>query len=224
MTQEPLENARFGQEQSLAEAIPSHGANTAANGVTHQVIAAPTLSQDSVDASPELEASSSTNTSNTCACIVCLGIGTTDCSSHGPLHCTFAGCDWVIERYGRVAQQHMQRNHVRDHYCRQVSPLVWKFVCPIEPCRYKSKRWPDLQRHTTAKHCKDLDKLACSVIGCKYHGEGNGFTRKDKFIAHYKSMHQGQKVPGKAVRAIRPAPASSHGEASGSSSMGAQGE
>lgn len=227
MTQEPLQSASYGHAQPLAEAVPSHGANTAANGVTNQDIAVPIPSQAGADTPSSGQVLSSTSLSKKCACILCLGIGTIDYANPGPLHCHFASCSWV-----KILRDHVWLRcldydkyfiHVKTHYRQEPNNQCTPFVCPVEPCRFKSKRWSDLSRHTTAKHCDNPAKFACSVIGCKYNGEGNGFTRKDKLIAHYKNMHHGQKVPGQAVRAIKPAPASHHAEASASSSMGAQG-
>lgn len=226
MTQEPLQSASYGHAQPLVEAVPSHGANTAANGVTNQVIAVPIPSQAGADTPSSGQALSSTSLSKKCACILCLGIGTIDYANPGPLHCHFGSCSWVTivqpAWYGWSSVSHSI--HEKTHYRQEPNNQCTPFVCPVEPCRFKSKRWQDLCRHTTAKHCDNPAKFACSVIGCKYNGESNGFTRKDKLIAHYKNMHHGQKVPDQAVRAIKPAPASHHAEASASSSMGAQGE
>lgn len=219
MTQTPLGSATFGHAQPLAEAIPGYsagGANTA-NDDTDQVTAACILPQDVVDTPSLGQESSSTNPSKECACMVCLGIGIFESNSRGPTPhlCHFAGCRWYP-----IPGDHRAK-HAKTHYRRGPKNSQTPFYCLVENCRFSSKRWSDLRRHTTAKHCNSPNTFACSVIGCKYHGEGNGFTRKDKLTAHYKNMHQGQKIPGQAARAIKPAPASSHAEASGSSSIGA---
>ena len=198
---------------SPAEAIPGYSANKA-NKDTNQVTAVPVPSPGGVDTPSSGQASSSTSPSEECTCIVCLAIGTLAVERDVLHNCRVASCNWTILYWRRHV-------HEQSHY--QQGPTT-PFSCLVENCRFSSKRWADLYRHTSAKHCLNPARFACSVIGCKYNGEGNGFTRKDKLISHYKNMHKGQKVPGQAVRAIKPAPASSHAEASGSSSMGAQGE
>ena len=234
MTPEPLEDASFGHDQPLAEAIPNHCANTA----NDQVTATPKCG---IDTPSFGQVPSSTSPSKECACIACLRVGIIDINNRGPYRCHFASCDWIPpiatlgERYGTyetysIWDHHWAEKdrsaHVRTHYQRGPNYLGTPFSCPVQNCRFSSKRWSALlYRHTTAKHCKNPPKFACSVIGCKYNGEGNGFIRKDKLTDHYKNMHQGQKVHGQTVRAIKPAPAPalplSHAEGSGSSSIGA---
>ena len=226
---------------SPEEAIPGYSANKA-NKDTNQVIALPVPSRGGVETSSSGQASSSTSPSEECACIVCLAIGTFNGALRGPYKCRVASCNWsasaesqypfittIIEQ--RVVHEifittitEQRVVHEQSHYRQGPTTFQTPFSCLVENCRFSSKRWPDLYRHTSAKHCLNPARFACSVIGCKYSGEGNGFTRKDKLTSHYNNMHKGQKVPGQAVRAIKPAPASSHAEASGSSSMGAQGE
>ncbi len=218
MTQEPLESATFGRAQPPAAAIPGYSANTAYEDTT-QVTAAPVSSQAGVDTPSSGQASSSTSSGQKCACLACLGIGTYKPTSVAPYGCRFASCNWR-SRYYYVS-------HEKSHYQRDPKDSQSPFSCLIENCRFSSKRWSDLLRHTGAKHCNNPTKFPCSVIGCKYNGEGNGFIRKDKLKDHYKNMHQGQRVPGQPMRAIEPASASSRVEASGSrsiTSMGAQGE
>ena len=225
MTQEPLESATFGQAQSPAEAIPGYSANTA-NEDTTPVTPAPVSSQAAVDTPSSGQASSSTSPGQRCVCLVCLEIGTYNHpTSVVPCLCRFVSCNWVHSRWSTNYLRIIQfLEHERTHYKPDPKGSQSPFSCLVEKCRFRSKRWSDLLRHTSAKHCSNPAMFTCSVIGCKYHGEGNGFTRKDKLTAHYKNMHQGQRVPGQAVRIIEPASALSHTEASGSSSMGAQEE
>ena len=234
VTQEPLEDASFAHAEPLAEAIPDHRANT----VNDQVTATPIPSQGGVDTPSFGQVPSSTSPSKECACIVCLRVGIIDINNRGPYRCHLMSCNWICwareadnayETYSTWAHQFSEKKrsaHEKTHYQRGPKDPETPFSCPVENCRFSSKRWSDLHRHTTAKHCKNPPKFACSVIGCKYNGEDNGFIRKDKLKDHYKNMHQGLKVPGQAVRAIKPAPAPFpyHAEASGSSSIGAQGE
>lgn len=135
--------------------------------------------------------------------------------------CRHAGCNVVGNSFTWEFACANRNIHEKTHYLSIPGDNKSSYACLIQNCRFSSKRWSDLHRHTTAKHCNNPAKFACSVIGCKYNGEGNGFTRKDKLKDHCKSMHQGQKIHGQAVRAIKPAPASSHAGASGSSSINA---
>ena len=224
MTQDPLESANFGHAQPLAEAIPGHSINQDTNQVTSAPVVVP--SQGDTDTPDPCQESSSTSPSKKCACIVCLGVGIIDPNRQGLHRCHLASCSWIANDasapYRHLLAERDRAAHEKTHYRPEnsQSPLS----CPTQNCRFTSKRWSDLHRHTSAKHCNNPTKFACSVMGCKYYGEGNGFIRKDKLTAHYKSMHQGQKVHGQAVRAIKPAPASFHAEASGSSSFGAYGK
>ena len=227
MTQESLESATLGHAQSPAEAIPGYSAAITANGDITPVTPAPVSSQVGVDIPSSGQASSSTSPSQKCACLLCLGISTYDSTSVGTWHCRFASCNWGYKNPSTGFKWWMnldRRKHEKTHYRLDPKLSQSTFSCPVENCRFSSKRWSDLLRHTSAKHCYNPAKFTCSVIGCKYNGEGNGFIRKDKLKDHYKNMHQGQRVPSQAVRAIEPASASSRVEASGSSSMGAQGE
>lgn len=225
MTQEPLPIAAFGHAQPLAEEIPGYSANNATDEGTTQVTTTPIPSHAGINASSLGQWSAGTDCRKKCGCIVCLGIGIFYSSDLDPHHCRFANCNWVYEGHsGWYWGARIRVPHEKTHHQRGPKNLQTPFSCLVGNCRYTSKRWPDLLRHTTHKHCNNPAKFACSVIGCKYNGEGNGFTRKDKLMDHCKSMHQGQKIPGKAVRAIRPAPASPYAEASGASNVSAQGE
>ena len=215
MTRSPLENATFRDAQSPAEVVPGCSANRP-NEDTNQVTTALTSAQDGVDALRSGQASSSTNGSKNCACIVCLEIGCRRSPDMNQFRCRIESCS--THSYGDLIGSHEKRHYQQDRMIRE-SP----FCCPVRNCRFSSKRWPDLYRHTTAKHCNNPVKFECSVMGCKYHGEGNGFTRKDKLTDHYRKMHRGQVVPGQVVRTLRPAPASSHAQASGSGSISALG-
>ena len=180
--------------------------------------------------------SSSKRTIKKCACLVCFGIGVVDEKSPEDTPCRF-NCGWLYDSYFDKACWVEQSNlaarivwiardraaHEQTHYWQGHKKSKPPFCCLIEHCRFSSRRWSDLIRHTTARHCKNPSKFVCSVIGCKYHGEGNGFTRKDKLTEHYRKMHQGQKVSGQVGRAIMPAPAAFQAEAQGSSSSGAYG-
>ncbi len=218
MTQSSPGTAISGHAQSLAEVVPGYSAKTADED-TNQSTPPSVLSQGDIDSPDSGQETSSIESGKECACIVCLEIGILDVDI--PYHCHFAGCNYngdPTTSWWRNMEKRDRAGHARSHY-RQIrgpkDPLS-PFYCPVEKCNFSSKRWPDLQRHTTAKHCSNPAKFSCSVIGCKYSGEGNGFTRKDKLTAHKRSMHQGQRSNGQAVRTLQAAPASSHPEASGS--------
>ena len=228
----PLGSANLRRAQFQAESIPDYSADSA-NEDTHAVTAAPMTLQDDANTPNSDQESLSISTAKNCACMVCLEIGVVDEKSPGDTPCHF-NCGWLYSEYydndywtrpnyqaQRMAWIAKNRAAHEKTHCRQ-DPQISRspFSCAVGNCRFSSKRWSDLIRHTTARHCKSPSKFVCSVIGCKYHGEGNGFTRKDKLTEHYRSMHQGQKVPGQAGRAIKPAPAAFHANAQGSSSSG----
>ena len=217
MTPEPLETATFGHAQPRGEAISGYGTNNVAGEGPTPVTTTPVSSLAGLE-TPTLGQESS---NKKCGCIVCHGIGIIDSELKGKpgrLRCRFASCNRLFEGYGT---RYVLPMHERTHYQRGPAKPRPPFSCLVEDCRFSSKRWSDFIRHTSTKHCNDPTKFACSVFGCKHNGEGNGFTRKDKLLDHFKSMHKGQKMQGKAVRALKPAPASSYAEASGSSSMSA---
>lgn len=219
MTQSSPENAISGHAQPLAEVVPGYSANTPTNEDTDQVATALTPAQG-IDSPGSGQECSSTNASKECACLVCLEIGIIDYDINDPEQCRFVGCKWVwcCNCLDHPWATGARDAHEKTHYRQGQGPKKNQpFHCLVENCRFNSKRWGDLQRHTTTKHCSDPVKFACSVIGCKHSGEGNGFTRKDKLKAHCESMHRGQRVPGQVARSLQPAPASSYAEASGSS-------
>ena len=222
LAQSSPESAGPGHAQPLAEVAPGYIVNEATEDAD-QLTAAPIPSQGGIDAPGVGQASSSTNLGKHCACIVCLSVGIYDSSNYGPEHCHFVNCNWTSYWPGSEYEGRYRAAHARTHYRQGQGPKKYQiFHCPVEDCRYSAKRWSDLRRHTTATHCNNPATFECSVMGCKYHGEGNGFTRKDKLTAHCRSMHNGQRVPGQAVRTLQPAPASSYAEASGSGSIAGQ--
>lgn len=235
MTRSSLDNATFGDAQPAAEVVPGCSANRP-NEDTNQVTTALTPAQDGSDALSSDQASSSNN-SKKCACIVCLGIGCSrlwggDRLDDGRIRCRVEDCNYTDGYYGNKYYDNYYiskysvldiSRHEKSHYTQDRKIDESPFCCPVKNCRFSTKRWTDLYRHTTATHCNNPAKFDCSVIECKYHGEGNGFTRKDKLTEHCRKMHRGQMVPRQVVRTLKPAPASSHAEASGSGSIGALG-
>ena len=218
MTPSSLENATFGDGQPPAEVVPGCSANRP-NEDTNQVTTALTSAQEGFDALSSGQASSNNN-SKKCACIVCLEIGSLPSKDDHGFRCRLEGCAFVAPHYIPTSLGWHEKRHYKQDFRTSGTP----FYCPVESCRFSTKRWTDLYRHTTAKHCNNPGKFECSVIGCQYHGEGNGFTRRDKLTDHCRKMHRGEKVPGQVVRTLKPAPASSHAEASGSGSIAALGK
>ena len=214
-----IEHSGVRQQSGVAAGVALGCSAKRPNEDIDQVTTALTSAQDVIDALSSGQASSSTNDSKDCACIVCLEIGCPHSRDNEGFRCHVEGCDYTGEFY---SHDHLSL-HEKSHYTQ--GPIIFEppYYCPVTNCRFSSKRWPDLCRHTTTKHCNNPVKFECSVIGCKYHGEGNGFTRKDKLTDHCRKMHRGQVVPRQVVRTLKPAPASFHAEASGSGSISALG-
>ena len=136
-----------------------------------------------------------------CSCIACLSVG-----AH-----TTTFKDWrdrgmscLLPHCNPSTGWHSVHLHERSHFHTANGDA---FRCLEPDCPFSSKRWPDLVRHYTVKHCTNPKKFRypCPVVWCKYSGE-NGFTRKDKLKSHYKNIHEGK--PGPAVkggRVIKPA-------------------
>ena len=139
-----------------------------------------------------------------CDCIVCLMTRQLGGSLTQYAHyfretgytCIIPGCSL---RFGWYLFDCAQ--HVKGHF-----RLNQQFVCKEEHCGFVTKRWADLQRHYTAKHCTNPQKATfpCPIPWCKYSGN-NGFARKDKFKSHYNNVHKGNNAPGKANRVMKPA-------------------
>ena len=220
MTQPSPESATSGPAQPLA---PSYNAKTS-NYDTNQLAAAQVPLQAAVDAPTSGQDSSSITPGESCTCIACHEKKVTH-DSDILYHCNFADCSWGSNTMENPCLRFLVAKcrlaHVRSHYRQDTNLTESPFLCPVQNCHYKSKRGADLARHTTAKHCNKPAKFECPEIGCKYNGEGNGFTRKDKLTAHKKAMHYGHKAAGQAVRALKPAPASAHAGALGPSSTAA---
>jgi len=138
-----------------------------------------------------------------CACISCVEIGwfshPMNYTYHGarnyqPSHyqCRYPGCP---EKKHFIDIAEHERSHFR---------VDGQYPCKEEHCKLTTKRWSDLKRHSSSKHCTSLKKpFPCPVLWCKYSGD-NGFARKDKLSSHFKTVHGGMSVPGKANRSIKP--------------------
>lgn len=131
-----------------------------------------------------------------CSCMVCLLIGVPGNWIEG-VCCRFKDCDFTTDIHAEYI------SHERDHYHGPGNPL---FRCVEQHCRFVTKRWPDLIRHNTVRHCTKPKQFACPVPWCKYSGD-NGFARKDKLRSHQRNVHQGDamSVATSNFRPIQPA-------------------
>lgn len=137
------------------------------------------------------------SSSHECACIACLSVGALKDWPDQGMSCRFPDCSYFTENHS----DHIL--HERDHFQKAGNAA---FRCVEQVYSFSSKRWPDLVRHYTVKHCTSPKKFQypCPVLWCKYSGS-NGFARKDKLKSHYKNIHEGKPGPVKAGRVIKPA-------------------
>ena len=141
-----------------------------------------------------------------CDCIRCLEVcirrepfSGLEYSSRSCWQCRVPNCDQTF-RWPSERNRHEGR-HFSDG---------GKYVCNAHVCTRSFKRWVDLIRHTSDKHCLNPQLHPCPELGCKYSGD-NGFRRKDKMMSHYKNAHEGKpKIflgrPAGIPQAILPAP------------------
>ena len=108
--------------------------------------------------------------------------------------CRFTGCQWTTTKgVFQVWAHETQRSHYGkpgDYRCREAN------------CKFITKRFGDLKRHCSSKHCIKPRNLKCPVLSCRYHQDG--FARKDKLDSHYQKVHGGKSQPGKPNQAIKP--------------------
>ncbi len=131
-----------------------------------------------------------------CSCMACLLIGVPGDWNEG-LCCRFKGCNFTTDIHAEYV------SHERDHYHEPGNPL---FHCVEQHCKFATKRWPDLIRHCTVRHCTKPKQFSCPVPWCKYSGD-NGFARKDRLRSHQRNVHQGfvTSIPSSTLRPIQPA-------------------
>ena len=132
--------------------------------------------------------------SRECSCITCVELGSrreimwnVDMYQY---ECRLSNCNFEAaigsqEKYPYAwAGEAAVRKHEKDHFRHE-----GQLRCIEDRCDYGAKRWPDLKRHYTSKHCLNpKTKFPCPEIGCKYGGD-NGFTRKDKLKSHRDKVH-----------------------------------
>ena len=116
--------------------------------------------------------------------------------------CRVTGCLWntkdTVTRYG-WSKIYAITLHERDHshYGKRGN---WR--CIEADCKFRSKRFTDLKRHASSKHCINPRTFECPDLNCKYHQQG--FTRKDKLNSHFQKVHGGKLQRGKPNQAIMP--------------------
>lgn len=91
--------------------------------------------------------------------------------------------------------------HEQYHYYKHT---YHGYRCPEQGCKYKTKSWSEMRRHTLSIHCQITPRYPCPEIGCHRHGD-NGFKREDKLNEHIRKVHTNRVAPGRAGRGIRPA-------------------
>lgn len=152
-----------------------------------------------------------------CTCAACLNgyacplhlimrVRNPDCSSW-IFGCRITGCEWNTKGAGRSYSG-------RSYYPTPLEELLWhegershygnsgNYRCLEANCKFTTKRWGDLMRHSSSKHCINPKSFECPVIDCKYHHQG--FTRKDKLNSHFQKVHGGNSQPRVANQAIKP--------------------
>ena len=113
--------------------------------------------------------------------------------------CRVAGCQWTTKSASAFGTLFIPSAHEikKSHYGK---PGSWR--CVEANCKFITKRFGDLKRHCSSKHCIKPKKLKCPVLSCRYHQDG--FARKDKLDSHYQKAHGGKSQPGKPNQAIKP--------------------
>ena len=146
--------------------------------------------------------SAAPGSSRECSCITCLDLGLSREHSRVPYPanypCRLSDCNfsWTGQEYwSAYSAQKGARNHEKAHFRHE-----GQFRCIEDRCVYSAKRWSDLKRHYTSKHCLNPKiKFPCTEIDCKY-GGNNGFTRKDKLKSHREKVHEKVAKPEKRFR------------------------
>ena len=151
--------------------------------------------------------SAAPGSSRECSCIACIDLGSerewTWDSIFVDYPCRLSDYNFAAPGKGRswggYFNQCDARNHEKDHFCHE-----GQFRCKEDRCVYGAKRWSDLRRHYTSKHCLNpKTKFPCPEIGCKYSGN-NGFTRKDKLKSHREKVLEKHGKAEKRFRVNKP--------------------
>ena len=159
------------------------------------------------DALTVITTSAAPASSRECSCITCIDLGSERnwlwASQLFDYPCRLSDCDFSAPQAGQSPDayddQRAARNHEKNHFRHER-----QFRCMEDRCVYSTKRWSDLTRHYTSKHCLNpKTKFPCPEIGCKY-GGNNGFTRKDKLKSHREKVHEKVAKPEKRFRVNKP--------------------
>ena len=151
------------------------------------------------DLSSDISGQGVVNDSQGCTCMACLLIGVPRQYSSGT-PCRLLGCNYICLESDYI-------DHERSHYH---EPGATHYFCLEQHCKFTSKRWPDLIRHYTVKHCKTPKRFPCPVPWCKYSG-ANGFPRKDKLKSHQRNVHQ-ERVTSQSSQQLRAIQPAEHGQ------------
>ena len=154
--------------------------------------------------------SAAPGSSRECSCITCVDLGSRREIFWGVdsyhYQCRLPDCSFSIPAgnhegniYSIDEDEADTRKHEKDHFRHE-----GQYRCIEDRCVYSGKRWPDLKRHYTSKHCLNPKiKFPCPEIGCKYGGD-NGFTRKDKLKSHREKVHGKSANTEKRSRVSKP--------------------
>ena len=102
--------------------------------------------------------------------------------------CRVTGCQWTTKDnpytvHGNVLKVWYHETS-SSHYGKPGD-----YRCREANCKFVTKRFGDLKRHCSSKHCIKPRNLKCPVLWCKYHQDG--FARKDKLDSHIQKVHGG---------------------------------
>lgn len=146
-----------------------------------------------------------------CTCVTCLDHGNwvnrqnyLEMTSWTP-GCRVTGCQWTVKDDAMVDSNDLLERK-ESYFWHEISPYHYgkpgDWRCREAGCRFVTKRFGDLKRHYSSKHCIKPQNLQCPILDCRYHQIG--FTRKDKLKSHYQNAHKGRLLPGKPNQAIKP--------------------
>ena len=132
------------------------------------------------------------NLAKCCTCITCrdLGVYERPFLRREVKACGINGCKYMT---GYSSDPEHERTHFKT---------PGGYACAEEGCHFVNKKFTDLRRHYTSKHCTNPNAkyLECPEIGCEYKT-----ARKDKLKEHQKCKHMGKPKLGKTYRVIKPA-------------------
>ncbi len=186
---EDTRNIEISKSMLNAESIPrDHGSNLShpEAGIEHAVShrSEPTLFPDPAKC---------------CTCITCQDLGVSwFLPNEKGKPCVIKDCKYIkLGWRGFGIRAPDDATHERDHF-----KTPGGYACVEQGCHFVNKKFSDLRRHYTSKHCTNPNakKLECPEIGCEYRT-----ARDDKLKEHQKRKHKGKPKPGKPYRVIKPA-------------------